>query len=92
MALDFADAAVIADDMITATQCKMARIGLGWSQEKLAEAISVSAGTIKNFEAGRTVMPIVSTAIERTLTEAGAVFVPEDDQFIPGVRLRKGRE
>lgn len=85
-----AECAVIAEAMITAMQCRLARTALGWNQEELAKAIGVSAGTIKNFEAGqRTIMPVISTAIERTLTEAGVVFVPEDDEFVPGVRLRK---
>jgi hypothetical protein len=41
--------------------------------------------------AARTIMPVISTAIERTLTEAGVVFIPEDDEFVPGVRLRKAQ-
>jgi DNA-binding XRE family transcriptional regulator len=77
------------DAMITAAQCRMARVGLGWSQQKLADAIGVSASTIKNFERGEKTLPVVSTAIERTLTEAGARFIPEDDSDGPGVRLRK---
>jgi hypothetical protein len=36
-------------------------------------------------------MPVISTAIERTLTEAGIVFDQGDDEFMPGVRLRKQR-
>jgi transcriptional regulator with XRE-family HTH domain len=76
--------------MISADQSRAARALLQWSREDLADAASVSASTVKNFEAGRNTIPAVATAIERTLTEAGIEFIRPDNGG-EGVRWRKPR-
>lgn len=47
-------------DMLTATQCKMARAFLRWNMNDLALRSSVSVNTIEEFENGRN-MPIPAT-------------------------------
>lgn len=39
-------------DMLTATQCKMARMATDWGVRELAVAAAVSANTISRFENG----------------------------------------
>ena len=65
---------------------------LGWSQENLAAASGIGIATIKRVEASRaeihahmrTVLRIVEA-----LQEAGIIFQTADEEFGPGVRLKK---
>jgi DNA-binding XRE family transcriptional regulator len=79
------------DAMISKDQCRAARELLTWTREDLAKGASVSAGTVKNFEAGRKVLPALAVAIERALTDAGIWFIHDDDVGGEGVRWRKSR-
>jgi predicted transcriptional regulator len=75
--------------MITPEQCKMARVGLGWSVRDLAQHAGVGSSTVNRFETG-SVEPIAATlaAMQRALESAGIEFIPENGGG-PGVRLGK---
>jgi transcriptional regulator with XRE-family HTH domain len=80
---------VYLDHMINFTQCKMARVALGWNAAKLAEAASVGVATVNRFEAGAAIpIPATLAAIERALEAAGVEFIAENGGGA-GVRLRK---
>ena len=66
--------------MITAAQCRSARILLSWSLSKLASAASVPANVIDSFELERQ-RPDVATlgALQRAFEDVGLVFLPDDD-------------
>lgn len=68
-------------------QIRAARAMLGWSQQELAEAASVSKDTVKNYEVGNN-RPNSKTllSLETALTTAGMEF-PRDG----GVRPIRGR-
>jgi transcriptional regulator with XRE-family HTH domain len=72
---------------ITSETCRAARGLLGWSQDQLASAASVSAGTVRNFEAGRPTIPATVILLQQALETAGVIFIhPNGDG--PGVRLK----
>jgi transcriptional regulator with XRE-family HTH domain len=78
--------------MIFPIQVRAARILLGLSQQDLADRASVSLGTIKRIEAAR--FELAGTAqtmarIQQALESAGIVFIDQDAQAGPGVRLRR---
>ena len=77
--------------MLTAAQIRAARALLRWSAQKLAKQSGVSWTTIQRMEASDGVPPATARnieKIERTLAEAGVLFIDENDEG-PGVRLRK---
>lgn len=54
--------------MITADMIKRRRIELGWSQEKLAYYVGITAKTVHNIETGRVVgRPETLEAIEKAM-------------------------
>jgi transcriptional regulator with XRE-family HTH domain len=73
--------------------CRGARALLGWTIEELAAASGVGVSTIISFEAGQRV-PIRSNraALERTLTEAGVLFLEADINSGRGLTLTKSTE
>ena len=78
--------------MIFPLQIQAARVLLGISQLDLAKRSSVGLGTIKRIEAARE--QLVGTAktmskIQKALETAGIIFVDQDEDHGPGVRLRK---
>jgi DNA-binding XRE family transcriptional regulator len=88
--LDFPETPDTPAGMITAAQLRAARAVLEWSREELGKAAGVSASTVKNYEAGKTTIPLVATAIERTLVEAGIQFLTEEEGG-PGVCWQEAR-
>jgi transcriptional regulator with XRE-family HTH domain len=77
--------------MISSTQCKMARVALGWSALKLAQTAEVGVATVNRFEAGSSVpIPATLSAIQRALEAAGVEFIPENGGGA-GVRLKARR-
>jgi transcriptional regulator with XRE-family HTH domain len=76
---------------VSIKQIKAARVLLGWSQERLAEASGVAIPTVKRLEAkdgelgGR---EETREKIRAALEKAGVEFIDEDGGG-PGVRLRK---
>lgn len=61
--------------------CKLARTGIGWSQEQLAKAIGVSDRTIHGFEKGSPIARRTMIAIRAVLENNGVSFVERDDQI-----------
>lgn len=86
-----------ANRMITGVQIRMARIAIGWTIGELAQAIGVSVSAIQRAEQTEGVPRMrastlfqVQRALERGSAAAGGVvFVDSDDQYGPGVRLRR---
>lgn len=74
--------------MITAEQCRAARALLNWTQEMLAEKVSVSDVSIRAFERGGKMRESNRKQIHDALEAAGVEFIPENGGG-PGVRLRK---
>ncbi|MCF8474602.1 MAG: helix-turn-helix transcriptional regulator [Emcibacter sp.] len=74
---------------ISKEQCRAARGLLGWSQEDLKIAASVSLGTIAEFEKGSR-KPYERTLrdLQSAFEEAGIEFIPENGGGV-GVRFCK---
>lgn len=66
---------------IDALHCRLARTGIGWSQEQLAKAIGVSDRTIHGFEKGGTVARRTVIALRAVLEANGVRFVEQGDQI-----------
>ena len=76
---------------ISRDQCRAARALLEWTQDRLAEASSVSKKTLVDFEAGkRTPSDRTLFDIIRALESAGIEFIPENGGGA-GVRFRSKR-
>lgn len=52
----------------------MARTGLGWSAQELAERAGVGYATVARFETGATIRQDVAEKLEKVLADAGAQF------------------
>tara|TARA_R110001632_G_scaffold210952_1_gene336211 strand:+ start:656 stop:931 length:276 start_codon:yes stop_codon:yes gene_type:complete len=79
--------------MITPTQCSAGRALLRWKQADLSEAIASDGGklsvtAITTFERGGAIRESNAILIERALTKAGVVLIPENGGGA-GVRLRE---
>ena len=75
--------------MITRAQVRMARAGLGWGLQALAERAGVAKNTINRFEKGGDTTVSTLAKIQAALEEEGIVFIPRDEHGGPGVRLRE---
>jgi transcriptional regulator with XRE-family HTH domain len=73
---------------ILGVQCFLARAALGWSAYRLGRAAEVSYHTVERFERGDSVRPSTVKTIQRTLEEAGVIFIDANDGG-PGARLHK---
>ena len=71
--------------MISAVQCKMARVAVGLGVRELAAAAMMSPDTISRFERGEELRKRTVEAIRVTLERHGVDFLPGD-----GVRLLGG--
>ncbi len=70
-------------------QCKAARALIGWSRRHLAEASQVSVRTLIDFErSARTPHRRTLVDLRRALEEAGIIFIDQNDDVGPGVRLK----
>jgi predicted transcriptional regulator len=79
--------------VLTPQQLRAARALVGWSREELAEKSGVPEITTRQFELGKT-DPRQTTVHKwrRALERAGVAFLDADDEWGPGVRLRRARE
>jgi transcriptional regulator with XRE-family HTH domain len=76
---------------MNSTQCKMARVALGWGIRDLARRAKVAPGTVSRFEAGEELKERTIDALQAALEAAGVVFfdgVYSGDGG-PGVRLAR---
>lgn len=62
---------------ITATQCRMARAALDWSQLELARRSGVGSTSVKKFELGAEMRLRTVAALRRSMEAAGVVFIDE---------------
>ena len=74
---------------MTPTQCKMARVALGWSARDLAQRARVGVNTVKRFESGKPANVSTVTLIEQAFEAAGIEFTNGE---APGVRLHPRKE
>ncbi len=58
---------------MTPKQCKMARVGLGWTVRQLSEKAKVMPNTVTNFEKGRGVHTSSISVLEQALLSTGKV-------------------
>ena len=58
---------------MTPRQCRMARVGLGWTNQQLAENAQVAPNTVSNFENGRDIQSSSKQAIESALLRSKKV-------------------
>lgn len=78
--------------MITPAQSRAARALLGLRLEDLATRAGVSVATLSKFESGtRNTQPTNIRVLRQELEAAGILFVAEDGEAGPGVRLHRSR-
>lgn len=65
---------------MNSTQCRMARIGLRWTQDQLSEECGVNRRSILRYEAGGNIAPESVEALRTTLVRGGAVFADRAGQ------------
>ncbi len=75
---------------MSAIQCKLARIALGWGVRELAKACRVSTQTITRLEKGEELRQSTLVRIQHVLEDAGIEFIPENGGGV-GVRFRNPR-
>ena len=78
--------------MIHPVQIQAARSLLGLSQTELAKRASIGLATLQRLEsAGREVRGSAKTIwkLQRALETGGIIFIDQDEEHGPGVRLRK---
>lgn len=75
--------------MIRPVHVRMARAALGWSLKELSEKAGVNLNTISRYEAGKQVMSGTLERIEDVFEKEGIIFVDDERELGPGVRLRK---
>lgn len=75
--------------MMRPAQLRMARAGLNWTVRELAERARANKNTISRYEAGKEILSGTLEQLERVLMEEGVVFIGEDAESGPGVRLPK---
>ncbi len=74
---------------ISSEQSKAARALIGWSRRELAEASQVAERTLIDFERGaRAPHRRTLTDLRRALEESGVVFIDQNEESGPGVRLK----
>jgi len=77
--------------MISRQLLRMARAGLGWSQEKLADEACISRASVARIEAGIEIpnQEKIAKLLQRALEDAGINFLFSDGDSPDGLRLRE---
>jgi transcriptional regulator with XRE-family HTH domain len=65
---------------MNAEQCKMARAGIGWRAQDLADKAGVGYATVARFESGSPIADTSRDKLQATLQAAGARFSKWKDQ------------
>lgn len=79
--------------MLTPRQLRAARVLVNWTRKDLAAKAGGSAVAIEHFERGLTSPKLVTAGRwRRALEKAGVIFIDEDDEAGPGVRLKAKRK
>ena len=73
---------------LSAIQCRMARVALGWGTRDLARAAGVSTDTVARLERGEKLKSSTVNAFRTAFESAGIEFIPENGGG-PGVRAPK---
>lgn len=73
--------------MVSGLQIKLARTALGWSVRELAERAGVNFNTVSRYENGSGAQTRSVEAMERALSNAGIMFIPENGGG-EGIRFR----
>ncbi|RZK28319.1 MAG: XRE family transcriptional regulator [Hymenobacter sp.] len=68
---------------ITATQCRMARAGLGLSLTDTAQISMVSRASIVRFENGSDLKPVLRRALRLAFEQKGVVFSDDGVKIAP---------
>jgi transcriptional regulator with XRE-family HTH domain len=76
--------------MMLPIQLRMARAALGWTLKELGERAGVNMNTIARYEAGSEILTGTMQRLQDALRSEGVVFVDEDADFQPTIRIRKG--
>jgi transcriptional regulator with XRE-family HTH domain len=80
--------------MLTGEQVRAARVLLGWTRAKLAEAANLGLATVQRIEAqSGQVHGMLDTALrlKNALETAGIIFIDEDETAGVGVRVAKSK-
>ena len=78
--------------MITPRQIRAARALVLWGQQDLAEHAGIGVATVRRIEAAPDQITGNAQSFERiqnALEQAGIIFIEQDNQMGPGVRLRR---
>jgi transcriptional regulator with XRE-family HTH domain len=75
--------------MMRPVHLRMARAALNWTLRDFEAKTGVNKNTISRYEAGGSILSDTLERIERVLKAEGIVFIDEDEQLGPGVRLSR---
>jgi transcriptional regulator with XRE-family HTH domain len=74
--------------MINRIQVKMARAALGWGVRDLASKAGIAANTVSRYENGADALGDTLERIQRALENAGVIFIDQNEESGPGVKLK----
>jgi transcriptional regulator with XRE-family HTH domain len=67
----------------------MARAALNWTLREMEVKSGINKNTISRYEAGEAIMSDTLQRLEELLRLEGLMLIEEDENFGPGVRLRR---
>jgi transcriptional regulator with XRE-family HTH domain len=70
----------------------MARAAVGWGVRELAEKAKINPNTVSRIENGSDALASTLDRIQAALEDAGVIFIDQNEDGGPGVRLRKSRD
>jgi transcriptional regulator with XRE-family HTH domain len=75
--------------MMRPVHLRMARAALGWTLKDLADKADVNLNTVSRYEAGFEILTGTMLKLEDVLRAEGVIFIDEDEEFLPAIRIRK---